>query len=112
LVGAGSEAGAVTRCGSGSDGSGSDNGIKHGEELKNDSNESVYNPFSSYFQQYLYTVNRTESYKQDTIVSTCMLTLVRFKNFALLYSRIGTGAGAAGAALKFVPGAGARSGAA
>jgi hypothetical protein len=34
LVGAG--AGALTRCGSGSDGSGSNNGIKHGQELKND----------------------------------------------------------------------------
>jgi hypothetical protein len=34
LVGAG--AGAVTRCDSGSDGSGSDNGIKHGWELKID----------------------------------------------------------------------------
>jgi hypothetical protein len=29
-------AGAVTQCGFGSDGSGSDNGIKHGLELKND----------------------------------------------------------------------------
>jgi hypothetical protein len=43
------------------------------------------------------------------IVSTCVLTLVRFKNFALLYSRVGAEAGAAGsgAASKFTPGAGA-----
>jgi hypothetical protein len=37
--------------------------------------------------------------------------LVRFKNFALLYSRVGAGAGTgaagAGAASKFTPGAGA-----
>jgi hypothetical protein len=32
----GAGAGAVTRCGSGSDGSGSDSGIKHGKESKND----------------------------------------------------------------------------
>jgi hypothetical protein len=47
----------------------------------------------------------------NKIVSTCVLTLVRFKNFALLYStgRVGAraGAGAAGAASKFSPGAGA-----
>jgi hypothetical protein len=67
-------------------------------------NETVYYPFSSYFHQY--TVNRTESYKQDTVVSTCIKTFVRFKNFALLYSRVGAGAGA-GAASKFSPGAGA-----
>jgi hypothetical protein len=43
------------------------------------------------------------------IVSTRVLTLVSFKNFALLYSRVGAGAvaGAAGAASKFSPGAGA-----
>jgi hypothetical protein len=34
--------GAVTRCGSG--GSSSDNVIKHGWELKNDTNITVYNP--------------------------------------------------------------------
>jgi hypothetical protein len=45
-------AGAVKRCSSGSDGSGSVNGIKHGKELKNDTNCRSYNPFSSYFQQY------------------------------------------------------------
>jgi hypothetical protein len=30
-----------------------------------------------------------------------------FKNFALLFSRVGAGVGAAGAASKFLPGAGA-----
>jgi hypothetical protein len=46
--------GAVTRCGSGSasDGSGSDNGINLGWEFKMTQNVTVYNPFSSYFQQY------------------------------------------------------------
>jgi hypothetical protein len=34
------------------------------------------------------------------------LNFVRFKNFALLYSRVGAGAGAAGAASKLTPGAG------
>jgi hypothetical protein len=48
LVGVG--AGAVTQCGSGSDGSGSDNGIYHGQEFKMTQNLTVYNPFSSYFQ--------------------------------------------------------------
>jgi TctA family transporter len=57
--------------------------------------------FSSDFQQY--TINRTESYEQETVVST----LVRFKNFALLYSRVGAGAAVAGAASKFLPGVGA-----
>jgi hypothetical protein len=66
-------------------------------------NVTVYNPFSSYFQHY--TINRTESYAQDTVVSTCIENLVRFKNFDLLYSRVG--AGAAGAVSKFLPGAGA-----
>jgi hypothetical protein len=42
-------AGAVTRCGS--DGSGSDNGSNHGWEFKLTQNVTVYNPFSSYFQQ-------------------------------------------------------------
>jgi hypothetical protein len=37
------------------------------------------------------------------IFSTFVLTLVHFQNFALLYSRVG--AGAAGAASKFLPGA-------
>jgi hypothetical protein len=41
----------------------------------------------------------------NNIVSTYVSTLVHFKNFALLYSRVG--AGAAGAASKFLPGAGA-----
>jgi hypothetical protein len=41
----------------------------------------------------------------NKIVSTCVSTLVSFKNFVLLYSRVG--AGAAGAASKFLPGAGA-----
>jgi hypothetical protein len=52
----------------------------------------------------------------NKIVSTCVYTLVHFKNFALLYSRVGAGAGAAskflpgaGAASKFLPGAGAAS---
>jgi hypothetical protein len=41
------------------------------------------------------------------IVSTFVLTLVHFKNFALLYSRVGVGAGAAraGEASQFSPGA-------
>jgi hypothetical protein len=39
------------------------------------------------------------------IVSTCVKTLVPFKNFALLNIRVGAGAGAAGAASKFSPGA-------
>jgi hypothetical protein len=39
------------------------------------------------------------------IVSTFVLTLVHFQIFALLYSRVGAGAGAAGAASKFLPGA-------
>jgi hypothetical protein len=45
----------------------------------------------------------------NKIVLACVLTLVRFKNFALLYRRVGAGAGAAGAgaASKFSPGAGA-----
>jgi hypothetical protein len=38
----------------------------------------------------------------NKIVSTCVKTLVHFKNFALLYSWVG-----AGAASKFLPGAGA-----
>jgi hypothetical protein len=33
-------------------------------------NVTAYNPISSYFQQY--TINRTESYEQDTVVSTCI----------------------------------------
>jgi hypothetical protein len=46
----------------------------------------------------------------DKIVSTFVYTLVRFKNFVLLYSRAGAGAAGAagaGAASKFLPGAGA-----
>jgi hypothetical protein len=39
------------------------------------------------------------------IISTCVYTLVRFKNFALLYSRVG--AGAVGAASKILPRVGA-----
>jgi hypothetical protein len=65
-------------------------------------NVTVYNPFSSYFQQH--TINRIESYEQDTVVSTCIKNLVRFENFALLHRRVGAGAGAAS---KFLPGAGA-----
>jgi hypothetical protein len=38
----------------------------------------------------------------NNIVSTFVKTLVDFKNFALLYSRVGVGA-----ASKFLPGAGA-----
>jgi hypothetical protein len=41
----------------------------------------------------------------NKIVSTFVSTLVHFQNFAFLYSRVG--AGAVGAALKFLPGAGA-----
>jgi hypothetical protein len=33
-------------------------------------NVTIYNPFSSYFQQYTCTVNRTESYEKDIVVST------------------------------------------
>jgi hypothetical protein len=45
----------------------------------------------------------------DKIVSTWVKTLVRLKIFVLLYSRVGAGAGAGadGAASKFLPGAGA-----
>jgi hypothetical protein len=41
------------------------------------------------------------------ILSTFVLTLVCYKNFALLYSRVGAGTGSArsGAASKFSPGA-------
>jgi hypothetical protein len=65
-------------------------------------NETVYNPFSSYFKQY---VNRTESNEKDSF-KMCL------RNFALLYSRVGAGAAGAGvagagAASKFLPGAGA-----
>jgi hypothetical protein len=62
-------------------------------------NLTVYNPFSN--------KNRTESDEQNSF-NTC-ITFVRFKNFALLYSRVGAGAGAraAGATTKFSPGAGA-----
>jgi hypothetical protein len=42
-------------------------------------------------------------------VSTCVENLVHFKNFASLYSRVGAGAGAAS---KFLPGAGSEAGAA
>jgi hypothetical protein len=41
----------------------------------------------------------------NKMVSTYFKTLVSFKNFALQYSRVGAGAGA-GAASKFLPGAG------
>jgi hypothetical protein len=43
----------------------------------------------------------------DKIVLTFVLTLVHFQIFALLDSTVGAGAGAAGAASKFLPGAGA-----
>jgi hypothetical protein len=56
-------------------------------------NVTVYNPFS--------TINRTESYEQDTVVSTRILNLVLFKNFALLYIKVGAGAAGAGAAKNF-----------
>jgi hypothetical protein len=42
----------------------------------------------------------------NNIVSTSVKTLVRFKIFALLYSWVGAGAGAAGAASKFLLAAG------
>jgi hypothetical protein len=51
-------------------------------------------------------INLTESYKQDSF-NMCLKTLVRFKNFALLYNRVGAGAARAEAASKFLPGAGA-----
>jgi hypothetical protein len=50
-------------------------------------------------------IDRTESNEQDSF-NMC-LTLVHFENFALPYSRVGAGAGAAGPASKFIPGAGA-----
>jgi hypothetical protein len=50
-------------------------------------NEPVYNPFSSYFQHY--TVNRTESNEKDSF--NMRLNFSSFKNFALLYSRVGAG---------------------
>jgi hypothetical protein len=52
--------GAASLCGFGSDGSSSNKGITHGQELKNDAkNITVYNSFSSYFQQYnLYRIIR------------------------------------------------------
>jgi hypothetical protein len=65
-------------------------------------NVTVYNPISSFFQQY--TINLTESCEQDKVVSTCIYSLVSFRNFAFLYSRVG--AGAARIASKFLPGAG------
>jgi hypothetical protein len=38
---------------------------------------------------YIFTnTNRTESNEQHTVVSTCVETLVHFKNFALLYSTV------------------------
>jgi hypothetical protein len=46
------------------------------------------------------------------IVSTFVLTSVLFQIFALLYSRVGAGAAGAGAASKFLPGAGSGAGAA
>jgi hypothetical protein len=52
--------------------------------------------------------NRIESYEQDSL--NMSLNLVRFKNFSLLYSRVG--AGTAGAGSKFLPGAGSGAGAA
>jgi hypothetical protein len=40
-------------------------------------------------------------------MSDLMLTFIPFKNFGLLYSRVGAGAAVVGAASKFSPGAGA-----
>jgi hypothetical protein len=79
------KAGAVTRCGSGS-------GIYHGWEFKITQNGTVHTHSFYIFSNR----NRTES-NED--VSTFVKTLVHFKIFALLYSRVG--AGAAGAASKF-----------
>jgi hypothetical protein len=39
-------------------------------------NVTADKPISSYFQQY--TINRTESYEQDTVVSKFIQTLVSF----------------------------------
>jgi hypothetical protein len=66
-------------------------------------NIAVYNPFSSYFSN----INRTESYEQNSF--NMYINFGLFKNLALLYSRVGAGARAAGAgaASKFLPGAGA-----
>jgi hypothetical protein len=49
---------------------------------------------------FFFNINRTESYAQDSF-NMC-LNFSLFKNFALLYSRVGAGAGA-GAASKFYP---------
>jgi hypothetical protein len=51
--------------------------------------------------QFFSNINRTESYEQDSF-NMC-LKFSSFKNFCLTISRVG--AGAAGAASKFLPGA-------
>jgi hypothetical protein len=50
-------------------------------------NVTVFNPFSSYFL--------TQNHMNKIVSSTCVETFVHFKKFALLYSRVGAGAGAA-----------------
>jgi hypothetical protein len=62
--------------------------------------ETVY---AAYLVHILSNINRSESCKQDSFIMC--LNFGCFKNLSLLYSRVGTGA--AGAASKFVPGAGA-----
>jgi hypothetical protein len=49
--------------------------------------------------------NRTESYEHDSL-NMSLNFVVPFKNFSLLYSRIGAGAAGSGTASKFLPGAG------
>jgi uncharacterized protein (DUF39 family) len=51
-------------------------------------NVTVSNSFSLYFQQYKIVQNQ-----MNKIVSTYVSTLAHFKNSALLYSRVGAGAG-------------------
>jgi hypothetical protein len=65
-------AGALPRCGTGSDGSGSDNGIKHGWELKIGTKCNVH-IFSN--------KNRTESYEQDSL--NMSLNFCSFQKFFL-----------------------------
>jgi hypothetical protein len=48
-----------------------------------------------------YNFRYTES--EEKRMSELMLTFIPFKNFDLLYSWVGTGAGAAGAASNFCP---------
>jgi hypothetical protein len=66
--------------------------------LKNDTKSYILKPI-----QFIFSPLKIVQNHMNKIVSTC----VYFKNFALLYSRVGARAGAAGAASKFSPRAGA-----